>query len=77
MLTFGIALVLQGLATNYFGVSGVSYDPPASLQRVVNLGFMYLPVYRGFVVFAAIVICFGTWFVIEKTRLGALLRAAD
>jgi branched-chain amino acid transport system permease protein len=76
LLTFGIALVLQGLATNYFGVSGVSYDPPASLQRVVNLGFMYLPVYRGFVVFAAIVICFGTWFVIEKTRLGALLRAA-
>ncbi len=76
LLTFGIAQVLQGLATNYFGVSGVSYDPPQSLSRVVNLGFMYLPVYRGFVVIAAIIICFCTWFAIEKTRLGALLRAA-
>jgi branched-chain amino acid transport system permease protein len=76
LLTFGIAQVLQGVATNYFGSSGVSYDAPASLSRVVNVGFMYLPVYRGFVVAAAIVICFCTWFVIEKTRLGALLRAA-
>jgi branched-chain amino acid transport system permease protein len=76
LLTFGLAQVLQGLATNYFGVSGVSYDPPAALARVVNLGFMYMPVYRGFVVFAAIVVCSGTWFVVEKTRLGALLRAA-
>jgi branched-chain amino acid transport system permease protein len=76
LLTFGLAQILQGLATNYFGVSGVSYDPPAALARVVNLGFMYMPVYRGFVVFAAIVVCFGTWFVVEKTRLGALLRAA-
>jgi branched-chain amino acid transport system permease protein len=76
LLTFGIAQVLQGMATNYFGSSGVSYDAPNSLSRVVNLGFMYLPVYRGFVVFAAIVICSSTWFIIEKTRLGALLRAA-
>jgi branched-chain amino acid transport system permease protein len=76
LLTFGIAQVLQGVATNYFGSSGVSYDPPARLSGIVNLGFMYLPVYRGFVVAAAIVVCFCTWFVIEKTRLGALLRAA-
>jgi branched-chain amino acid transport system permease protein len=76
LLTFGLAQVLQGLATNYFGVSGVSYDPPAAFARVVNLGFMYMPLYRGFVVFAAIIICGTTWFVVERTRLGALLRAA-
>ena len=76
LLTFGIAQVLQGLATNYFGSSGVSYEAPAALAGVLNLGFMYLPVYRGFVVVAAIVICFATWFAVEKTRLGALLRAA-
>jgi branched-chain amino acid transport system permease protein len=76
LLTFGVAQILQGVATNYFGSSGVSYDPPASLARVVNLGFMYLPAYRGFVVVAAVIVCFCTWFVIEKTRLGALLRAA-
>ncbi len=76
LLTFGIAQVLQGLATNYFGSSGVSYETPAALAGVLNLGFMYLPVYRGFVVVAAAVICFATWFAVEKTRLGALLRAA-
>jgi branched-chain amino acid transport system permease protein len=76
LLTFGIAQVLQGLATNYFGSSGVSYETPAALAGVLNLGFMYLPVYRGFVVVAAVVICFATWFAVEKTRLGALLRAA-
>jgi branched-chain amino acid transport system permease protein len=76
LLTFGIAQVLQGGLTNYFGSSGVSYDAPALLSGVLNLGFMYLPVYRGFVIFAAIIICGGTWLLIEKTRLGALLRAA-
>jgi branched-chain amino acid transport system permease protein len=76
LLTFGLAQVLQGGFTNYFGVSGVSYDAPALLSGVANLGFMYLPVYRGFVIFAAILICGVTWFLIEKTRLGALLRAA-
>ncbi len=76
LLTFGLAQVLQGGFTNYFGVSGVGYDAPALLSGVVNLGFMYLPVYRGFVIFAAILICGTTWLVIEKTRLGALLRAA-
>jgi branched-chain amino acid transport system permease protein len=76
LLTFGIAQVLQGGLTNYFGISGVSYDAPAQLSGVLNLGFMYLPVYRGFVIFAAIIICGTTWFLIEKTKLGALLRAA-
>ena len=76
LLTFGVAQVLQGLATNYFGSSGVSYATPAALAGVLRLPFMYLPVYRGFVVVAAIVICFATWFAVEKTRLGALLRAA-
>jgi branched-chain amino acid transport system permease protein len=76
LLTFGLAQVLQGGFTNYFGSSGVSYDAPALLSGTVNLGFMYLPVYRGFVIFAAVFICAATWFLIEKTRLGALLRAA-
>jgi branched-chain amino acid transport system permease protein len=76
LLTFGLAQLLEGVFTNYFGSSGVSYDTPDSLSGVMNLGFMYLPVYRGFVVFAAIIICFAVWFAIEKTRLGALLRAA-
>ncbi|GAB0113239.1 branched-chain amino acid ABC transporter permease [Acidisoma sp. C75] len=76
LLTFGLAQVLQGLATNYFGVSGVSYEAPRILGGVVNLGFMFLPIYRGFVVFAAIIICAAVWLVIERTRLGALLRAA-
>ena len=76
LLTFGLAQILQGGFTNYFGSSGVSYNAPAVLSGVANLGFMYLPVYRGFVIFAAILICGATWVLIEKTRLGALLRAA-
>ncbi len=76
LLTFGMAQAMDGVMTNYFGSSGVSYDTPDLLSGVLNLGFMYMPVYRGFVVFAAVLICFGTWFAIEKTRLGALLRAA-
>ena len=76
LLTFGIAQLLQGVMTVYFGVSGVGYDAPALLSGVVNLGFMYLPTYRGFVVLAASVICLVTWLIIERTRLGALLRAA-
>jgi branched-chain amino acid transport system permease protein len=76
LLTFGLAQLLEGVFTNYFGSSGVSYDTPDILSGVMDLGFMYLPVYRGFVVFAAVIICFAVWFAIEKTRLGALLRAA-
>lgn len=75
LLTFGLALVLQGLFRHFYGISGVSYDPPALLQGGVDLGFMYLPTYRGFVVAASLAICASTWFLFEKTRLGALLRA--
>ncbi|MDD2860508.1 MAG: branched-chain amino acid ABC transporter permease, partial [Acidiphilium sp.] len=76
LLTFGLALVLEGLFTNGFGSSGVSYNGPDILSGTLDLGFMYLPVYRAFVVAAAVVICFAVWFTIEKTSLGALLRAA-
>lgn len=76
LLTFGLALVIQGLFRNYYGSSGMPYDIPDALQGATNLGFMYLPVYRGWVVIAALVVCFSTWAIIEKTFLGARLRAA-
>ena len=76
LLTFGLALVIQGLFRNYYGSSGMPYDIPDALQGATNLGFMYLPVYRGWVVVAALVVCFSTWAIIEKTFLGARLRAA-
>lgn len=75
LLTFGLALIIQGLFRNYYGVSGLPYQIPAALQGGQNLGFMYLPSYRGWVVVASVLACFGTWFMIEKTRLGAYLRA--
>lgn len=76
LLTFGMALIIQGLARNYYGISGLPYTIPPQLAGGQNLGFMFLPNYRGWVVVASLVICFSTWFVIEKTRLGAYLRAA-
>jgi branched-chain amino acid transport system permease protein len=76
LLTFGLALVIQGLFRNEFGVSGLPYTIPASLQGGRNLGFMFLPNYRGWVIVASVLVCAGTWFAIEKTRLGANLRAA-
>ena len=76
LLTFGLALILQGLFQNQYGISGLPYQIPDSLAGGYNLGFMFLPTYRGWVVLASIVVCFGTWFIIEKTRLGAYLRAA-
>ncbi|WP_340108693.1 branched-chain amino acid ABC transporter permease [Pikeienuella sp. HZG-20] len=76
LLTFGVALILQGLFTNYYGVSGLPYQIPSVLSGGWNLGFMFLPVYRAWVVVASLLICFGTWFMIEKTRLGGYLRAA-
>ncbi|MGI3168340.1 branched-chain amino acid ABC transporter permease [Pseudooceanicola sp. C21-150M6] len=76
LLTFGLALIIQGLFRNYYGVSGLPYQIPASLSGGQNLGFMFLPNYRGWVVVASLIVCFGTWFMIEKTRLGAYLRAA-
>ena len=76
LLTFGLALVIQGLFRNEFGSSGLPYTIPKELAGGHNLGFMFLPTYRGWVVVASLVICLGTWFLIEKTRLGAYLRAA-
>ena len=76
LLTFGLCLIIQGVFRNFFGSSGMPYAVPAELRGSVNLGFMVLPIYRGFVVLASLVICFGTWFVIERTKLGAYLRAA-
>lgn len=75
LLTFGITLLLEGIFRSFYGVSGQPYSTPALLQGGVNLGFMYLPIYRAWVVVASITVCLATWFMIEKTRLGALLRA--
>ena len=76
LLTFGIALVAEGSLHQYFGSSGQNYPVPAGLGGALNLGFMILPVYRAWVIVASIIVCFGTWFAIERTRLGATLRAA-
>jgi branched-chain amino acid transport system permease protein len=76
LLTFGLALVIEGLFRNAYGSSGMPYRIPDALQGATNLGFMYLPNYRGWVVLVAIVVCLATWWVIEKTFLGARLRAA-
>ncbi|MBX3596693.1 MAG: branched-chain amino acid ABC transporter permease [Rhizobiaceae bacterium] len=76
LLTFGVALIVQGVLRNHYGISGMPYSIPEELSGAMNLGFMFLPVYRGWVVVASLVVCLGTWFVIEKTRLGAYLRAA-
>ena len=76
LLTFGLALIFQGLFQNYFGASGLPYAIPNQLSGAYNLGFMFLPVYRGWVIVASIVVCFGTWLVIERSKLGAYLRAA-
>ena len=76
LLTFGLALIIQGVFQNYFGSSGLPYEIPDLLKGGKNLGFMYLPNYRGWVVVFSLVVCFATWFAIEKTRLGAYLRAA-
>ena len=76
LLTFGLALIIQGVFQNYFGSSGLPYAIPPALQGGQNLGFMYLPNYRGWVVVFSLIICIATWYMIEKTRLGAYLRAA-
>lgn len=76
LLTFGLALVIEGLFRNAYGVSGLPYATPQSLAGGINLGFMFLPTYRGWVILASLAVCLGTWLVIEKTRLGAYLRAA-
>ncbi|HET9668815.1 MAG TPA: branched-chain amino acid ABC transporter permease [Casimicrobiaceae bacterium] len=76
LLTFGLALVIQGLFRNEFGSSGMPYQIPPVLTGGVNLGFMYLPIYRAWVIVASLVICLATWYVIERTKLGSYLRAA-
>jgi len=76
LLTFGLALVIEGIFRQRFGSSGLPYTIPAELQGGRNLGFMFLPIYRGWVIVFSLAICLITWFVIEKTRLGSFLRAA-
>ncbi|MRX50359.1 branched-chain amino acid ABC transporter permease [Paracoccus sp. S-4012] len=76
LLTFGLALIIQGLFRDQYGISGLPYQIPSQLAGGQNLGFMFLPNYRGWVVVASLVICLSTWYVIERTRLGAYLRAA-
>lgn len=76
LLTFGLTLLLEGVFRSIYGVSGQPYPTPKLLQGGYNLGFMFLPIYRAWVVAASVVVCLATWFMIEKTRLGALLRAA-
>src|SRR5689334_17247554 len=76
LLTFGVALVVQGVFRNEFGSSGLPYSAPPQLTGGYNLGFMFLPTYRGWVVVVSLVVCLGTWYVIERTKLGAYLRAA-
>jgi branched-chain amino acid transport system permease protein len=76
LLTFGLALVIQGLFRNYFGSSGQPYVIPKELAGGINLGFMFLPLYRGWVIIASVIVCLATWYVIERTKLGTYLRAA-
>jgi branched-chain amino acid transport system permease protein len=75
LLTFGITLMVEGIFRSIYGVSGQPFSVPQALQGATDLGFMVLPNYRAWVVFASLTVCFSTWFVIEKTRLGAYLRA--
>ncbi len=76
LLTFGLALIIEGLFRDQYGSSGLPYEIPDELVGAFNLGFMFLPKYRAWVIVASLTVCLTTWFVIEKTRLGAYLRAA-
>src|SRR5207344_92423 len=76
LLTFGLALIIQGIFTNYYGSSGLPYRIPQELTGGINLGFMFLPKYRAWVIVASLVVCLSTWYVIERTKLGSYLRAA-
>jgi branched-chain amino acid transport system permease protein len=75
LLTLGLSLLIEGVFRSVYGVSGLGYDTPELLEGATNLGFMVLPNYRAWVVLASVVVCIATWFVIEKTRIGAYLRA--
>jgi len=76
LLTYAITLMLEGVFRNAFGTTGIPYSAPPQLQGGVDIGFMFMPVYRGWAVAAALAVCLATWFLIEKTSLGAKLRAA-
>jgi branched-chain amino acid transport system permease protein len=76
LLTFGLALIIQGIFRNEYGASGLPYRIPEELLGGQNLGFMFLPNYRGWVIIASLIFCLATWYVIERTKLGAYLRAA-
>ncbi|MEF9602023.1 branched-chain amino acid ABC transporter permease [Paracoccus sp. PXZ] len=76
LFTFGLALAIEGTFRYFFGASGKPYAPPSQLTGAVNLGFMFLPIYRGWVVVASLAVCIAVWLLIEKTKLGAYLRAA-
>ncbi len=76
LLTFGLALIFQGVFTNYYGSSGQPYQLPDEFAGAFNLGFMFLPKYRAWVILASLIVCGTTWFVIERTKLGSYLRAA-
>jgi branched-chain amino acid transport system permease protein len=76
LLTFGLALIVQGLFRNEFGSSGLPYQIPPELSGGLNLGFMFLPKYRAWVIIASLIVCVSTWYVIERTKLGSYLRAA-
>jgi branched-chain amino acid transport system permease protein len=76
LLTFGLALIVQGVFTNFFGSSGLPYRLPEEFAGAYDLGFMFLPKYRAWVVVASLVVCLATWYVIERTKLGSYLRAA-
>ena len=75
LLTFGLALIIEGIFRYYYGISGQPYEIPQALTGAYNLGFMFLPKYRGWVIVASLIVCFVTWYVIERTKLGAYLRA--
>ena len=76
LLTFGLALIIQGLFTKFYGSSGLPYRIPEELNGGINLGFMFLPKYRAWVIVSSLIICSATWYVIERTKLGSYLRAA-
>ncbi len=76
LFTFGLALAIEGTFRYFYGASGKPYAPPSALTGAVNLGFMFLPIYRGWVVVASLIVCIAVWLLIEKTKLGAYLRAA-
>jgi branched-chain amino acid transport system permease protein len=76
LLTFGLALIIEGVFRNQWGSSGLPYAAPEALKGVVNLGFMFLPIYRAWVILLSLAVCLATWFAIERTRLGSYLRAA-